>query len=63
MRKLQYVIKICQKHHSIKLVHTFKFQKWPYFDYLWSFFWQLLEDLSQNCGSDGHFEMLSMSKS
>ena len=31
----------------------FKFQKWPFFDHLWSFFWQL--HFSQNWDSDGHF--------
>ena len=41
----------------------FKFQKWPFFDHLWSCFWQLHRYLSQNWDSDGHFEVLSVSKS
>ena len=38
------------------------FQKWPFFDHLWSFFWQLHRYLSQKLGTDGHFEGLNMSK-
>jgi hypothetical protein len=32
--------------------------QWPFFDSLWSFFCQLLENLSQNGGQDSHFETL-----
>ena len=33
------------------------------FDHLWSFFWQLHRYLSQNWHSEGHFEVLRVSKS
>ena len=37
--------------------------KKPFFDHFWSFFSQLHRYLSQNWVLDGHFEMLSVSKS
>ena len=32
--------------------------KWSSWDHFWPFFGQLHENISQNRGSDGHFEML-----
>ena len=32
--------------------------KWLFYDHFWPFFCQLLGNLSQNWGSDGHFEVL-----
>ena len=29
--------------------------KWPFYDYFWSFFWQLHKYLSQKLGADSHF--------
>ena len=37
--------------------------KWSSWDHFWPFFGQLHENISQKRGSDGHFEMLSVSKS
>ena len=37
--------------------------KWPFYDHFWSFFCQLYIHLSQNWGSNGHFEMLNGPKS
>ena len=37
--------------------------KWPFYDHFWPFFCQLYGYLSQNWGSDGHFEVLKKSKS
>ena len=37
--------------------------KRPFYDHFWPFFCQLHESLSQNWDSDGHFEVLSVSKS
>ena len=36
--------------------------KWPFLDHFVSFFCQLHEYLSQNLGSDVHFEVLNLSK-
>ena len=41
----------------------FKLQKWPGFDYLWSFFLQLYNYLSQNWDPNCHFEVLIVFKS
>ena len=35
--------------------------KWPFYDHIWPFFCQLYVYLSQNWGSDGHFEVLNQS--
>ena len=37
--------------------------KWPFYDNFWPFFHQLYVHLSQNWGSDGHFDVLTQSKS
>ena len=37
--------------------------KWSSWDKFWPFFGQLHENISQKRGSDGHFEMLSVTKS
>ena len=37
--------------------------KWPFYDHFWPFFCQLHNQLSQNWGSDSHFEVLNQSKS
>ena len=37
--------------------------KWPIYEHFWSFFCQLYIHLSQNWGSNGHFEVLTKSKS
>ena len=37
--------------------------KWPFYDNFWPFFHQLYVHLSQNWGSDGHFEVLTEPKS
>ena len=37
--------------------------KWPLYDHFWLFFHQMYVHLSQNWGSDGHFEVLNRSKS
>ena len=37
--------------------------KWPLYDHSWPFFCHMNVYLSQNWGSDGHFEMLNGSKS
>ena len=36
--------------------------KWLFYDYFWPFFCQLYTHLSQNWGSDGHFDVLNRSK-
>ena len=36
--------------------------KWPLYDHSWPFFCHMSEYLSQNWGSDGHFEVLNGSK-
>ena len=36
--------------------------KWPLYDLFWSFFCHMCVYLSQNWGSDGHFEVLNGSK-
>ena len=34
--------------------------KWPFYDHFQLFFWQLVYDhISENWGSDGHFEVLN----
>ena len=37
--------------------------KRPFYDHFWPFFCQLHRNLSQNWGSDGHFQVLNSSKS
>ena len=37
--------------------------RWPFYNHFWPFFCQLHKYLSQNLGSDGHFEEVNMSKS
>ena len=37
--------------------------KWPFYDNFWPFFCHLYDYLSQNRGSDNHFEVLDESKS
>ena len=35
--------------------------KWPLYDYFWPFFCHMYVHLSQNCGSEDHFEVLNRS--
>ena len=37
-------------------------KKWLFYDYFWPYFCQLYNHLSQNWGSDGHFDVLNRSK-
>ena len=34
--------------------------KWLFFDHFWPLYCQLCVNRSQNCGSDGHFEVLTL---
>ena len=36
--------------------------KWQCYDQFWLFFWHMYVDLSQNWGSDGHYDILNWSK-
>ena len=51
-------------HFWTRLTHEkISTDKWPFYDHFWPYFWQLCFHLSQNWGSDGHFEVLNESKS
>ena len=51
-------------YHFVKKKYwKFMTHKWSSWDNFWPFFGQLHENISQKRGSDGHFEMLSVSKS
>ena len=50
-------------HKSLANSPKLETNKWPFYDHFWPFFCQLYEHLSQNWGSDGHFEVLNRSKS
>ena len=72
MLKLNYIKSYKRKQKKIcfylfqfwkKKYWKFMSHKWPFFDRFGSFFFQLHENLLQNWGPDGHFEVLSMSKS
>ena len=42
---------------EMKLTH-----KWQFYDHFWPFFGHMYDNLSQNWGSDGHFDVLNWSK-
>ena len=47
---------------AIKSVYKWMFlYKWPLYDLFWPFFCHMYVHLSQNWGSDGHFEVLNRS--
>ena len=46
-----------------RLIIKFTSDKWPFYDHFWPFLCQLYENISQNWGSDGHFEALNKSES
>ena len=51
-------------HFNLKtLLKWMSFYKWPLFDLFWPLFHRMCVYLSQNLGSDGHFEVLNGSKS
>ena len=52
-----------KKLKDVKSVYKWIFlYKWPLYDHSWPFFCHMSEYLSQNWGSDGHFEVLNGSK-
>ena len=52
-------IRFLEKYSSIDCFETKHNDKWPILQSLPAIFCQLYEHLSQNLGSDGHFEVLS----
>ena len=55
-------VEIIYEGTCLKSAHL-KTISWAFYDHFWSFFSQLHNYLSQNLGSDSHFESLNMSKS
>ena len=53
---------IFRNYLSIDCSETKENDKWPFYDHFRPFFGQLHDFISQNWGSDGHFEVLNRSK-